>query len=47
MDEKTKKKKEKKCPFNPELKCEDCKFYQPYIGGKGKKICIFMQMLGD
>ncbi len=48
MEQKTKEKeKEKVCPLNPELRCEDCKFYQPYPGGRGKKACLFMQLIGD
>jgi len=43
----TEKKQKKKCPFNETLECEDCKFFQPYVGGEGKKICLFMQMIGE
>jgi len=39
---KTEKDKEKLCPFNPKLSCEECRFYQPYIGGEGKRECIFI-----
>jgi len=43
MVKESEKQKEKRvCPFNEKLKCEDCRFYQPYIGGQGKKECIFI-----
>jgi len=40
------KKKKLRCPFDPVgLECEDCRLYQPYIGGQGKKDCIFILIL--
>ena len=39
---KEKKEKEKVCPFNEKLKCEDCRFYRPYLGGGGQKECALI-----
>jgi len=39
---KEKSEEKKLCPFNPGLECENCRFYQPYIGGKGKRECVFI-----
>jgi hypothetical protein len=36
--------KEKICPLNPKLKCEDCRLYQPYLGGGEKQECAFKIM---
>lgn len=38
------KKKELRCPFDKDLKCEDCRLYQPYTGGKGERRCVFLRM---
>ncbi|MBA7496134.1 hypothetical protein ES702_06732 [subsurface metagenome] len=47
MNEKEKKVEEKKlrCPFSIEdLDCKNCRLYQPYIGGKGARLCVFLNM---
>lgn len=45
--EKSKEKKEEKtlrCPFSKDLECADCRLYQTYIGGKGARKCVFLDM---
>lgn len=37
------KKKELQCPFNPTLKCEDCRLFITYA--KDKKTCVFIRMM--
>ena len=38
--EKTKEKeKERICPFNETLECEDCRLYIAWLGGGGRKTC--------
>ena len=47
MEQKTKKKKkEKVCPFNENLKCEDCRLFVTFFGGNGQKACAFQIMAG-
>lgn len=44
---KIEKKEEEKtliCPFNPNLSCKNCRLNQPYFGGRGDKVCIFLRM---
>ena len=40
------KKKQKSCPFNPDLKCEDCRLWievpLKYLYGAGKMGCAFI-----
>ena len=38
--------KEKFCPFDETLKCENCRLYQPVWSedAKGKKYCVFVTM---
>jgi len=46
-EEKTleKKEKQKRCPFNPDLACEDCRLYFRYPGGHKDKVCVFLRMI--
>lgn len=44
MPKEKEKPKEKECPFRKDLKCEDCRLYQVYPGGEGKRVCPFMRM---
>lgn len=46
MNEKQKKieEKVKRCPFDKTLKCVDCRLYQTYIGGRGARLCVFLNM---
>jgi len=36
--------KRKICPFNPDLECEDCRFYQPFMFGGKETACVFLRM---
>jgi len=36
------KKKQKSCPFNPDLKCEDCRLWVKVPYGDGKRDCAFI-----
>lgn len=36
--------KEKQCPFDKNLRCEDCRLYQSFMFGEKKKICVFLRM---
>lgn len=46
MKEEQKKAEEKKlrCPFDPKLECKDCRLYQTYVGGRGARLCVFLNM---
>jgi len=46
-EENSNQEKKKVCPFNPKLECEDCKLFQPYLGGGGKEECCFKTMSGN
>ena len=45
-EQKKTKEKEKRCLFDKDLKCEDCRLYQTYLGGGGHKACVFVRMEG-
>jgi len=36
------KKKQKSCPFNPDLKCEDCRLWVKVPYRDGKRDCAFV-----
>lgn len=36
--------KEKQCPFDKNLRCEDCRLFLPFPYGMGKKACVFFRM---
>ena len=36
------KEREKICPLNPGLKCEDCRLYIPFLGGEGQRKCALI-----
>jgi len=34
--------KERVCPFSKDLKCQDCRLYKAFPGGKGQKECVLI-----
>lgn len=48
MNEKSQKKTKEeprlRCPFDKTLRCEDCRLYQTYVGGRGARLCVFLNM---
>lgn len=37
-------KKELRCPFDKDLKCEDCRLFRAYPGSQGQRLCVFIRM---
>lgn len=40
MKKEKEKEKEKRCPFG--MKCDDCKLYVTFMGGKGQRQCALI-----
>lgn len=39
------KEKEKICPLNPVLACEDCRLFQKFLGSKDQRVCVFVRIV--